>query len=278
MTILRCSTRAVIVCLVSLGWLPTADAISIDITDASGRSTVTVDNRSGIASDWSFRGADHLFALSFGFSVNGGPVKNLSDLDLTATIFTDNEILLSYIDPDGAFTVALGYDLSSPFGTRSILRENILIENISSSAFGLSVTLVADFDLSGTFNDDTLERLGGLSATRTSQEDSGAALDGFIDGAFAGSMSLLNTTLLLEDGNIMPAADTVMGDVSWAWTWSTELDPGVAYRSNLRYVLDVPEPSTLALIIIGLSAMAIILRRRSAGDYCRVGLRERKST
>jgi len=55
------------------------------------------------------------------------------------------------------------------------------------------------------------------------------------------------------------------GDVTWAFQWNTTIDPGATFNITKDKGLSiqlVPEPSTVALIALGMGALGLSLRRK----------------
>jgi len=69
----------------------------------------------------------------------------------------------------------------------------------------------------------------------------------------------LNSNFNLND------TTTASGDVSWAFQWDATIAPGgeldISKDKGLK-VMTVPEPSTLALVALGMGALGLTLRRK----------------
>ena len=152
--------------------------------------------------------------------------------------------------------------------------ESIVINNTSASALDFHFFQYSDFDLGGTTGGQTVQLGKNLSGlfNEALQTAPGVAFTETVltPGANHGEAGLFNTTLVkLNDGTPTTLNDNAgpvgPGDATWAFEWDLSIAPGSsALISKDKYIQlqPIPEPSSLALISLGLAGW-LIKRRRS---------------
>jgi hypothetical protein len=159
----------------------------------------------------------------------------------------------------------------------SDILETIRISNLGASPLDMHFFQYSDFNLQGTAGNDVVELGRNLRQlfNEASQHDAGLPLGQGITetvttpGANHGEVGLGTFTFdrlndnfptVLNDGN----GALGPGDVTWALQWDLSIAPGssvVISKDKNVFVSVIPEPSSLALLSLGLVALALRKRR-----------------
>jgi len=185
---------------------------------------------------------------------------------------------------NGAYSVEIDYVLTGQTAGsgQADIRESIRIHNFSSNSLDFHFFQYSDFDLLGTPGGDTvalgkdlsgkfneaLQTKGPLSSSFLSETD-------VTPGANHGETAFFNATLLklnngvadnLNDDDGGPTGKGP-GDVTWALQWdysgANMIAPGGDALISKQKFLQIPEPTTLALISLGAVAYTLHRRRHS---------------
>lgn len=253
-------------------------ATPITLIDDNSSLTLNTTVPSG-AFDWIVDGVNQLKRQNFYFRVgNSGPEQSLDtlvqgpsgafDTNFSGTFDT---FFVRYFGPD--FEIDLTYRLNGGVAgsqTSSIV-EQVSITNTGNSAIDFNLFKYADFDLAGTVLGDTVEFVNvntiqqwdGLTrletvttpaATRREATFNGSTLAKLMDPTNPDNLS--NTPLI---GSPLGPSDVV-----WALQWTKKIDPGGTFNIDIGNSVMIPEPSTLALMTIGLFSTVVYGGRRRA--------------
>lgn len=246
-------------------------------TLSSGNATASINlvSQAGMY-DWKINGYDQLSQQWFWYRAGTDAQEySLDTLTLTgATPFGSNGLSASYAHPN--FTVSLTYVLTggTPSTGNAHLTESITINNTSSSTLDLHFFQYSDFDLLGSLNDtaalgrnvsgnfnEALQAEGGLLGPNFSETvDSPGASRGEV-ALFPYLLNELNdglpTTLSNFVGPVGP------GDCTWALQWDFTLGAGESRLISKVKNLQIPEPSAVALLALGIAGLAV---RRWSGN------------
>ncbi len=215
------------------------------------------------------------------YSVNGGPIMSIDqNASYTITSQTSSSVSVLYSTPSQV-DIEVSYSLSGDTGGGD-LSESVSVVNESSAAATVNFYQYANFNLLGN-SENTLyvipasaPQTGYGSVYQTTTGD-GNGIQETIDSpnanfAEAGAGGTGPGTVMADmleqdlDGNL-----TASGDVAWAFEWQSTVpvfndDPdnvwGVLQNQNMS-IQPVPEPSTIALIALGLGACGLVRRRQS---------------
>jgi len=219
---------------------------------------------------WAANGANQLSLQSLYYSVNGGPVTLLTGavVNTGSSGFSGAYINATYSTPDGSIADKLTINGSS-------VGESIQFNNISSGAVSMKIFQYSDFVLGGagyagsqTVNMTPAPVSGGYATAN--QSGGGLAFTwngdapGFTTlvqanssgapfGPFIGSGTDLNNTTL--------TASNTHAVFGYEFSGSVAQSSLLAVSETSAYPAPVPEPSSVALILSGMVAVALMFRR-----------------
>jgi hypothetical protein len=228
-------------------------------------------------------GQNQLAQQWFWYSIDGNaaaPINALNGLNVTDNAYgVDglNDVSVTY--GSSQLSVNIDYVLSgNGAGSGSAdLQEYISILNPSTSgqSINLSFYQYSNFNLLGNnMNSVAIAGTpsGGFSgATQTTGGAGGNGIAEVIDTPYANGAeaALVGQTLTgLNSGSYYNLNDNLSagpGNVTWAFQWNASLNPGdtlsITKDKGLSIQI-VPEPSTVALIALGMGALGLSLRRK----------------
>jgi len=262
-------------------------AQSITLTNGGSSATIDLGGSDGM-NNWEVDtdpGVNQLSSQWFYYSVNGSQVESIDTIGGLTYSVTGGDILDATYS-DSLVTITVQYSLQgagSGSGNADILSDTATATSVSSLS-NLKVFEYANFDLLGNGNNNSIsispayggpplfpfEGYGGVS-----QMNGATALSETIDSPYANFAEAGTAGGVLGDvkaGSTQDLNDNLsegMGnnDVAWALEWSYQ---NVASGTTENVLQDqqlsigpVPEPSTFALIALGLGAIASFRRRSS---------------
>lgn len=260
------------VALVAMGLLAfqaSAQVTPVTMTTPGGSiARVDVDSALGMYF-WSVGGQNQLNQQWFYYGIGGGPqfaVNTISAASYTQP--TANSLITTYAN--SLLSVSIKYVLTDGGTGQADVAESISIHNISGSPLNLSFFQYSDFNLGGTPGGDTLF-MDNQNAFQ--QKGLTAIAEGIIDpaadhfeanttGGPTSTLAKLNTT----SGLILSDSAAASGDVTWAYQW-LYLPLGVnetrdILKDKQLQVSLIPEPSTMALLAVGMGVLALRKRRQ----------------
>jgi hypothetical protein len=234
--------------------------ISVNPVNQSGMDLWSVDGHNYLNQQW--------FWISLGPLGGGTPPVSIDTLALTQDTVTGNNLFTAYAGP--GYTISISYTLngSSPGSGTSTLGENIQIVNTSSNSLPLSFFQYSDFDmgpgsntvvisknLAGLYYDAYQTSIGGALASETDITPGANETEAGLEFATKAKLNNGVSPVILNDNT------TDTGNVTWAFEWDRTLASGGALTISKTLALQVPEPTTVALISLGLT-MCVLRRRR----------------
>jgi hypothetical protein len=278
----------------SCALLAPASASADVVTLTSGNSSATfntgwtgnVYNNASLTNgqqDWIIDGVNHLKRQWFYYRVGAsGPEQSIDTLFQTGIDTSSPDVLLlQYADnanPTNAkFVITLSFTLTGfPAGSyQSDLQESVNVANQSANPLAFHLFQYADFDLSGTLHDQSVNLSIGPGTSTATQTDANMAVGETVTATAppvtthyeAGIYP--NTLSKLTDGLPTTLSDTATAsgpaDLTWAFQWDFVLNPGDSFDLQkdklVSAVNAVPEPSTFAAL--GLGAIAALRRRKA---------------
>ena len=248
----------------------------VTLTDNNSVAQVNTASQAGMF-NWSVNGQNQLAQQWFWFRVGAtGPEASINTIS-APTITTPNASTLYTSYANNSYGVQIKYSLTggSAVSGKADMGESIVINNTSASALDFHFFQYSDFNLGGATGGQTVQLGKNLSGlfNEALQTAPGVAFTETVltPGANHGEAGLVNTTLVkLNDGTPTTLNDNAgpvgPGDATWAFEWDLSIAPGSsALISKDKYIQlqPIPEPSSLALISLGLAGCALIKRRRS---------------
>ncbi|HUA38633.1 MAG TPA: PEP-CTERM sorting domain-containing protein [Candidatus Sulfopaludibacter sp.] len=222
----------------------------------------------------------------FWYSVNGAPQQTIDQIS-AATVYnfsTPSTPIddIGVVYQNSQLTVQVQYVLSGDGSGsgKADMQEYLSIVNNGASSISLSFYQYSNFNLfQDNQNSVTISGSPGAygGAVQTTMSGGGNGIAEVIDAPLANyaEAGFAPTTLAeLNSGSYYTLNDStsaVNGDVTWAFQWNAVLAPNGQSGDMLDITKDkglsisiVPEPSTLGLIVLGVGALGLMLRRRAA--------------
>lgn len=221
--------------------------------------------------DWLVDGIDHLVNEWFWVRIGStGGELSLDELDLVGVstfdtnAFSDNRkdtISMLFREPgqSPSFEVELSFKLrgSATNSLESDLVEILRVNNLTRSPLDLHVFQYVDFDLDGTAGGDSVV-FEDVNSVRQNGEASSLNETVVTPASSHREANLFPTTLAsLNDGLPTTLNDNVgpvNGNVTWAFQWDRTVAGGGSFILSKTKSITVPEPTSMALLALGLLA------------------------
>ena len=243
-----------------------SQAQTVSLND--GNSSASVDLSGGLGMyDWTVNGAPQLKQQWFYCRVGDGGLQ--LPINQVGTLSYDqyglpNFVNVIYTAP--AFNIQVNYSLAGGGYGKSDITENITINNTSGSALNFHFFQYSDFDLAGSQNGDTVHISGVPGAfTAATQVKGPLQVAETITLPYAAKTEVSGVTdqilneLLTTPGYVLNNTTDATGDAAWAYEWDFVIDTGGSVdviKDKRLSVVPVPEPCALALLGLGLAAVA----------------------
>jgi len=249
---------------------------------SGGGSTATLNLGTGTGNlgmnSWTvLNGQNQLNQQWFWYSVNGGAPQPINTIGGLSTAYNGaNDLTVTY--QNSLLSVNVDYTLNgngASSGSADIM-EYIWIDNVSSDPLNISFFQYSNFNLLQN-NNNTVSINGSpgayTGAFQSTGTPGGTGIAEVIltPNASHGETALVPTTLNeLNDPanlnfNLSDNTSPVTGNVSWAFQWDATLNPGdeedISKDKGLK-VMVVPEPTSMALIALGIGALGLARRRQ----------------
>ena len=246
--------------------------------------TLTNDNSSVTISDptdegmkeWLVDGQSQLYQQWFWFRVgNSGPEKALNTIPILSEIHANPNTLVSTFG-NATFQIEASYTLlgGSPGSGSSEIVEQIKIRNLTGSLLDFHFFQYTDFDVNGTYANDTVQlgqNIFGLFDSAIQSEGNVHFADTVISpGANHGEAGLWPSILnKLTDGSpttLSDASGPLTGDATWAFQWDQGIAPYDVFSLSIDKKIfisnSIPEPTALSLVFLGLVGFGLNRRLR----------------
>jgi hypothetical protein len=249
---------------------------------SGGGSTATLNLGTGTGNlgmnSWTvLNGQNQLNQQWFWYSVNGSAPQPINTIGGLSTAYNGaNDLTVTY--QNSLLSVNVDYTLNgngASSGSADIM-EYIWIDNVSSDPLNISFFQYSNFNLLQN-NNNTVSINGSpgayTGAFQSTGTPGGTGIAEVIltPNASHGETALVPTTLNeLNDPanlnfNLSDNTSPVTGNVSWAFQWGATLNPGdeldISKDKGLQVAL-VPEPTSMALIALGIGALGLARRRQ----------------
>jgi hypothetical protein len=255
-------------------------------------TSLQIDLAGGL-SQWTIDGVNQLNLQSLYYSVGSGPTASIYTIGIPSAPSITTNLSHTTVSLDTAYANStLGVDTlfslqSSPVGSgKATLAETFTINNLSATTQVFHFYQYSDFDLGGVLGGQSVQfsSNGSGQQYQVVQTDSnGRTLTGLITGVTGGSSAQSEVQAALYDGtqfglgsvNPVTLNNTLTagpGNVDYAYEWDATLAAGSSLTiSEIQAV--VPEPSSVALVVSGMLALALFHRRWQGGQRTAVLVR-----
>jgi hypothetical protein len=217
--------------------------------------------------NWSVGGINQLTQHGFWYRVGtAGPEQSINTISApTITQTTPNQATTLY--NNGAYSVQVTYRLTGNTASSGI-NESVRIINNTAADLDFHFFQYSDFDLNGTSGGQSVQ-LGTPSMASQTLGSVWSASEIGTPAANHSEAAFFNATLnRLNDGIATTLNDNLgpvgPGDVTFAFQWDYTIAAGGSKLISPILTVQVPEPSALVLLALGMAAFA--LRRAGAKD------------
>lgn len=248
------------------------------ISDGNASADINVGAQPGMF-NWSIAGQDQLNQQWFWFRTGVGPEASIDTISAAAVTTYNGTRGLQTTYGNAQFSVRIDYLISGGLlaGTKSIIAEEITINNLSGAPLPFHFFQYSDFNLGGIPGGDNV--VVGAPNFLTGkynvvdQFKPGVALQEAVvtPGADRAEVSIIPGTLnKLNDGNVDILNNVTgpvgPGNVTWAFQWDFLIAPGgteVISKNKYIQLNAIPEPTSLALLAVGGLLMAARKSRKN---------------
>lgn len=248
------------------------------ISDGNASADINVGAQPGMF-NWSIAGQDQLNQQWFWYRTGVGPEASIDTISAAAVTTYNGTRGLQTTYGNAQFSVRIDYLISGGLlaGTKSIIAEEITINNLSGAPLPFHLFQYSDFNLGGIPGGDNV--VVGAPNFLTGkynvvdQFKPGVALQEAVvtPGADRAEVSIIPGTLnKLNDGNVDILNNVTgpvgPGNVTWAFQWDFLIAPsGTEVISKNKYIQlnAIPEPTSLALLAVGSLLMAARKSRKN---------------
>ena len=272
--------RGVLVVLSLFGFVVQSEATVYTLTHKNSVATFDIGAGPDSWNAWKINGQDQLNNSWFYYRVGGsGPEYPIENLDATpvinqyANLPTFSRLDLTYANSD--YSVRTLYTLTGQVGNKATMGETITVTNSSASTVVFHLFQYNDFDLFGSLVGQSVQyttnTVNGQYSIAT-QTAGGAYIQERITSAspvigHLEAATFSATLTKLTDGDADDLNDSTSagpGNVTFAYQWDVELAPGGTFQISKILEINVPEPSSLALVSLGGFILGWMKRRRMA--------------
>ena len=251
--------------------LTTAQAATATMIDNGSTAFVNLDSSAGMSS-WTVTGllagqANQLNQQWFWYAIGNGSPQPINNLSAAAwSMPSANQLIATYASSQ--VSVTIGYTLTGGGIGQADIQEGITLQNQQpSNPIDFHFYQYSDFNLLNDPLNDTvtmvnnfvLQWKGDTQIAESIVAPDASHFEANYTGVAGNTLSKLNGVLPVT---LNDHTDAGPGDVTWAFQWDfMNLGTQTIEKDKLLDVEIVPEPSTVALVSLGLAAF--LLRRRA---------------
>jgi hypothetical protein len=264
-------------CLTVAGMMfSTGQGMAATLSDNGSTANINLSGPNAGMNSWNVPGIsqNQLDLQWFWYRVNGGAIQSIDTIGGLSPVQSAPDTL-SVTYSNAQLSINVQYLLQGTgFGSAEIT-ESIAVDNNTVTPFSLDLFEYSNFNLLQSGN-NTATIFGGPGAySQATQSNGGTAISQSISSPFAnnaeagaggsGPGTVLNDVI---SNSLNGTPSYGPGNAAWAFQWTTSVpgQPGefdVLGNGSLS-ITNVPEPSTFALIGLGLGAVGLLRRRRSS--------------
>jgi hypothetical protein len=248
-------------------------AATVTLTDGNSTALVNVDSSAGMY-HWDVDGYNQLNQQWFWYRTDAGVQAPINTISAGSAVYSGlNTVTVTYENTDLKLEILYsltGGGLGS--GTADII-ESIQAWNKKGTSMDFHLYQYSDFNLLNDPSGDTVEISGNpidgydyalqyKGLTQIAEAITSPAANRAEAGLTPSTLNSLNGASVYNLNNSDTAGP---GDATWALQWDASIDAGGSFwlfKDKLLSIEPIPEPSTLALIALGLGAWGLARRRQ----------------
>jgi len=250
-----------------------SEAQIITLNDGGSSATVNLNSSVGM-NNWSVNGQNQLNQQWFWYAIGSSAPQPINNLGLVSYSTPGSaEVTATYQNAQLALTIDYVLAGGGVGSGSADITESILAVNNSGGSMDFHFYQYSDFNLLGNGSSDSVQLFGMTGSWNFVQQTAGASGIGeaiVAPSANHGEAAYIGTTLAKLNGlspvtlNDNPSAGP--GDVTWALEWDSTIANGGMFdlsKDKSLFIQVIPEPSSIALIALGLGAWGMARRRQS---------------